>query len=400
VNLKRGLWIVLALLMAAGVAYVFTRPKTVAVDVLTLKREDVQLSVVASGRVLAPARVEVGATITGRVQRVAVREGARVAEGELLVALEQSELRASVTQARAARDRARSRVQSVATLALPNARESQTQAESNLSMAGRELKRSHDLLAKGFISQSRVDEAERQVQVARSQLAAAKSQVGAQSTQGAEAHQARDQLAEAEAALELAQAKLKQTEIRAPAAGVVLERLTEPGDIAQPAKRMMTLALDGPSRLIVQVDEKNLPLLQAGRTAMAAADAFPNDRFEAVIAYISPGVDASRGTVELRLDIPKPPAFLKSDMTVSIDLTGPMLKQALVIPADAIRQLQSDAPYVLLARDDVATRVNVRIGAQTQGRVQMLDGVAPGDRVIVSRDVEAGARVQERGRRY
>ena len=188
-NLKRGLWIVLLLLVAAGAAYFFTRPKTVAVDVLTLKREDVQLSVVASGRVLAPARVEVGATITGRVQRVAVREGARVAEGELLVTLEQSELKASITQARAARDRARARVQSVTTLALPNARESQTQAESNLSLAERELKRSHELLAKGFISQSRVDETERQVQVARSQLAAAKSQVGAQSTQGGEARQ-------------------------------------------------------------------------------------------------------------------------------------------------------------------------------------------------------------------
>ncbi len=395
---RRWLWVVV-LLIVAGAAYVFTRPKTVAVDELIAKREDVQLSVVASGRVLAPARVEVGATITGRVQRVAVREGARVAEGELLVQLEQQELNAAITQAKAARDRARARVQSVTTLALPNARESQTQAEWNVSLAEREYKRAQDLLVKGFISQSRVDEAERQLQVARSQLASAKSQVGAQSAQGGEALQARDQLAEAEAALQLAQAKLMQTQIRAPAAGVVLERVTEPGDIAQPAKRMMTLALDGPQRLIVQVDEKNLPLIERGRTATAAADAFPNDRFEAVIAYISPGVDASRGTVELRLDIPKPPAFLKSDMTVSIDLTGPMLKQALIVPADAIRQLQSDAPYVLVDRDAVATRVNVRTGAQTQGRVQIRDGVAPGDRVIVSRDIEAGARVQERGRR-
>ena len=396
---KHWWWIVVLLLAAAGAAYVVTRQKQIAVDVVVAKREDVQLSVVASGRVLAPARVEVGATITGRVQRVWVREGARVAAGELLVQLEQQELSAAMLQARAARDRARARVQSVATLALPTARESQTQAESNLSTVERELKRAQDLLAKGFISQSRVDETERQMQVARSQVAAAKSQVTAQSTQGAEAQQARDQLAEAEAALQVAQAKLTQTEIRAPAAGVVLERLTEPGDIAQAIKRMMTLALDGPARLIVQVDEKNLPLLAPGRTAMAVADAFPNARFEAVIAYISPGVDASRGTVELRLDIPKPPAFLKSDMTVSIDLTGPLLKQALILPADAIRQLQSDAPFVLLMREQIATRVAVRAGAQTQGRVQILDGLAAGDRVIVSREVEAGARVQERGQR-
>ena len=392
----RWLLLVMAVMIASAVAYVVMRPKPVVVDVIMAKREDVQTSVVASGRVLSPARVDVGATITGRVLRVAVREGARVAEGQLLVQLEQQELNAALTQARAVRDRARARVESVTKLALPTAQESQAQAQSSVTLAEREWKRSQELAAKGFISQSRVDESERQVQVARSQLAASKSQVAAQSTQGAESQQARQQMLEADAAVELAQARLAQTEIRAPAGAVVLERVVEPGDITQPAKRMMTLALDGPSRLIVQVDEKNLPLLQQGRTAVATVDAFPTERFEAVIAYISPGVDAARGSVELRLDIPKPPAFLKSDMTVSIELAGPLLKQALLLPADAIRQLQSDAPYVLLNRTGDATRVAVRTGLQMQGRVQILQGVAADDPVILTRDVEPGARVRDR----
>jgi HlyD family secretion protein len=393
---KRGLWALLLLLIAAGIAFYLSRPKPATVDVLIAKREDVQTSVVASGRVLPPARVEAGATITGRVQRVAVREGARVKEGELLVQLEQQELAAAVAQARAARDRARARVASVARLALPTARESQSQAESNLRVAEREYRRAMELQAKGFISQSRVDETQRQMQVARSQLAAATSQVSAQTAQGSEAQQARDQLAEAEAALQLAQAKLAQTAIRAPAAGVVLERVIEPGDIAQPAKRMMSLALDGPVRLIVQVDEKNLPLLKVGSTALAAADAFPNQRFEAVIAYISPGVDAARGTVELRLDVAKPPDFLKADMTVAIDVTGPVLKQALLVPAEIVHQLQSDAPYVVLDRDGVATRAPVRIGTQTQGKVQLTSGVDAGDRLVLTRDVEPGAKLRAR----
>jgi HlyD family secretion protein len=390
-------WVMLAVLLVAGaVAYVVTRPKPVAVDIMIAKREDVQTSVVASGRVLAPARVDIGSTITGRVQRVAVREGARVAEGQLLVQLEQTELAAAVSQARAARERARARVASVASLALPTARESQSQAESNVTLAAREFKRSQDLLAKGFISQSRVDEAERQLQVARSQLASATSQVSAQSSQGAEAQQARQQLAEAEAALDLAQAKLAQTEIRAPAAGVVLERLTEPGDIAQSTRRMMTMALDGPARLIVQVDEKNLPLLQAGRTALAAADAFPTERFEAQIAYISPGVDAARGTVELRLEIPKAPAFLKSDMTVSVEVAGPLLKQIVLVPSDIVHQLQSDAPYVVLDRGGLATKAPVRIGVQMQGKAQLVSGVEAGARLVLTRDVEPGVRLRER----
>lgn len=144
------------------------------------------------------------------------------------------------------------------------------------------------------------------------------------------------------------------------------------------------------------MDEKNLPLLQTGSRALAAADAFPTERFEAVIAYISPGVDAARGTVELRLDIPKPPAFLKSDMTVSIDVTGPVLKQAVFAPAEIVHQLQSDAPYVVLERDGVATRAPVRVGAQTQGKVQLVQGVQAGDRLVLTRDVHPGVQVRAR----
>jgi HlyD family secretion protein len=292
--------------------------------------------------------------------------------------------------------RAKARVSSVQTLALPTAQAGLKQAEANLVQAERDDKRNRDLLAKGFISQARVDESERQLDVARSQLTSAKAQAGAQGASGAEAQQAQSQHAEAVAALDATEAKLAQTRIRAPAAGVVLERLVEPGDIAQPGRRMMSLALDGPVRLIVQVDEKNLPLIRQGAMAMAAADAFPAERFEAVVNYISPGIDATRGSVELRLDVAKPPALLKSDMTISMDLQGPLLKQALMLPADAVRQLQTEAPWVLVEREGVAVKVTVKVGLQTQGRVAITEGLKAGDRVILNREVEAGSRVRDR----
>jgi HlyD family secretion protein len=327
---------------------------------------------------------------------VHVREGARVAENEILVELEQRELKAAVAQAQAAVKRAQARVNSVQTLALPTAVAAQQQAQANLSLAEREAQRARDLLAKGFVSQSRVDDAERQLEVARSALAGARAQSGAQASGGAEAQQAQSQRVEAEAALQLAQAKLAQALIRAPAAGIVLERLIEPGDIAQPGRRMMTLALDGAARLIVQVDEKNLPLIKAGAVATAAADAFPNERFEAVVNYISPGIDPARGTVELRLDVAKPPSLLKADMTVAIDVPGPVLKQTILLPAEAIRQLQTEAPWVLVEREGRAVRVPVKTGLQTQGRVVVSEGIRAGERVILSRDLEAGARVRGR----
>lgn len=394
--MRRFLSFIILALVAAAVIFFVIRPKPVTVQFVTATVADIQTSVVASGRVLPPARVDIGATITGRVETVHVREGARVAENEILVELEQRELKAAVAQAQAAVKRAQARVSSVQTLALPTAVAAQQQAQANLSLAEREAKRARDLLAKGFVSQSRVDDAERQLEVARSALAGARAQSGAQASGGAEAQQAQSQRVEAEAALQLAQAKLAQALIRAPAAGIVLERLIEPGDIAQPGRRMMTLALDGAARLIVQVDEKNLPLIKAGAVATAAADAFPNERFEAVVNYISPGIDPARGTVELRLDVAKPPSLLKADMTVAIDVPGPVLKQTILLPTEAIRQLQTEAPWVLVEREGRAVRVPVKTGLQTQGRVVVSEGIRAGERVILSRDLEAGARVRGR----
>lgn len=394
--MRRVTWLVIAAVVVAAVLFATLRTRPVAVDLVTVAAVDVQTSVVASGRVLPPSKVEIGSTLTARVEKVLVREGVRVEDNQVLVELERSELAAAAAQARAAVARAKARISSVQTLALPTAQAGLKQAEANLLQAERDEQRNRDLLAKGFISQARVDESVRQLDVARSQLSSARAQVGAQGASGSEAQQAQSQLAEAVAALEATEAKLAQTRIRAPGVGVVLERLVEPGDIAQPGRRMMTLALDGPVRLIVQVDEKNLPLIKQGAVAMAAADAFPGERFEAVVNYISPGIDAARGSVELRLDVAKPPALLKSDMTISMDLQGPLLKGALMLPADAVRQLQTEAPWVLVERDGVAAKVAVKTGLQTQGRVEIADGLKAGDRVILNREVEAGSRVRDR----
>jgi len=395
-NKPRTAFALAAVAVIAAVVLFNARPKPVAVDLLELAATDVQTSVVASGRVLPPARVEVGATITGRVERVPVREGARVKAGEMLVELERAELAAAAAQARAAVARARARVASVRTLALPTAQAGLQQAEANLRLAEQEERRNRELLAKGFISQARLDEAVRQLEVSRSALASARANAGAQAAEGAEAQQAQGQLAEAEAALATAEARLAQTRIRAPGDGVVLERLIEPGDIVQPGRRAMSLALDGPVRLVVQVDEKNLPLIRPGAVAVAAADAFPAERFDAVVNYISAGVDPARGSVELRLDVAKPPPMLRADMTVSIDLPGPLLKQALMLPADAVRQLQTDAPWVLVDREGKAVRTAVKAGLQTQGRVAIAEGLKAGDRVVLSREVEDGTRIRAR----
>ena len=367
-----------------------------AVDVVPAATTRLQQSVVVSGRVLAPAKVEIGATITGRIASIAVDDGDRVASRQVVVRLESDELAAALAQAQAAERAAESRIRQWRSVGAPAAREQLAQAEANARLAESEHARQSALFAQGFIGQARLDESRRALAVAQSQLAAARSNAEANRDDGAERQILEDQLANARAARETAAAKLAQTRIASPADGVVLDRSSEPGDIAQPGRTLMTIAVDGPTRLVALIDEKNLAVLKPGQAARVSADAFPAARFDAVLDTLSPGIDAQRGTVEAKFRVAAPPPFLRSDMTVSIDIAVADKESALVVPAAALREASSPEPSVLVLRDGVATRAGVKTGARTSSQVEILAGLAPGDPVITDASVAPGDRVRAR----
>jgi len=387
--------LVVAVVLAAVAAtgwFLYTR-NIPLVDVTPVRSGRLAQTVVVSGRVLAPAKVDVGATITGRVQRVAVDDGAKVAANALLIELERSELEAALAQAQATERAAQTRIAQWREVAAPNARELVTQAEANLRIAERDLARQEDLVGRKFVAEARVDEARRTVEVARSQVATARATAAANRPEGAERQLLEDQLAQARAARRAAEAKLDQTRILAPANGVVLDRAVEPGDIVQPAKRLMTIALDGATRLTALIDEKNLGVLTIGQQALAAADAFPGQRFAAVLEYLAPGIDAQRGTVEAKFAVAKPPAFLRSDMTVSIDIAVADRERALVVPTGAVRDAASNAPWVLVLRDGHAVRQDVKLGARSATEAEIREGLQPSSVVVIS-NVPPGTRVR------
>jgi HlyD family secretion protein len=364
------------------------------VEVATVASRPLKQTVVVSGRVLAPAKTDIGATITGRVQAVKVDEGDRVAAGQVLVELESGELAAALAQARATESSAATRILQWRDVGVPQAREALAQAEANLRSIERDAERQEQLFKQGFIGAARVDEARRGLAVANSQYQTARAQATSNTATGAERRQLEDQLAQARAAREVAAAKLAQTTLRAPAAGTVLDRSVEPGDIVQPGKRLLTLALDGPARLTALIDEKNLGLLRIGEAALVSADAYPEQRFRAALSYLAPAIDVARGTVESKFDVPAPPAFLRADMTVSIDLVVADRAQALVVPAAAVRDAAGDAPWVLTASEGRTARTPVRLGARSACEVELVSGAPAGTVVVLAPDVAPGTRVR------
>ncbi|MFM9879130.1 MAG: efflux RND transporter periplasmic adaptor subunit [Burkholderiaceae bacterium] len=359
-------------------------------------RSELVQTVVASGRVVSPQRVTVALQGSGRVLRVAVAEGQTVERGQLLIELDNSDARASLAQARATVAQAQARVRQLRELSQPQAAEALVQAQATALLARKALARNRDLVAQGFISQATLNDAQRAVDVADSQVISAQVQAKSSTVSGSDAALAQAELAQAVAGQQLASVKLAQGLVLAPSSGVLISRTVEVGDIVQPGQALMVLAAAGQTQVLVQIDEKNLSKIALGQKALGSADAFASQRFDAVVSYINPGVDAARGSVEVKLNVTKPPAYLRQDMTVSIDIETARRTATVVIPTSALEDAATDQPWVLVVRGNRAVKQFVTLGLRGDTRVEVLTGIKAGEGVVpVSKTgVKAGQRVR------
>ena len=395
-------WLLIALAVAAVLAAALYLLRNVLLGtptpVYTATRAELVQTVVASGRVISPQRVTVALQGSGRVLRVAVAEDQTVERGQLLIELDNSDARATLAQASAAVAQAQARLRQLRELSQPLAAQALVQAQATALQTRKVLMRDRDLVAQGFISQAALDDAQRAADVASSQVTSAQAQAQTNTPSGSDAALARATLAQALAGQQLANVKLAQGQVLAPSSGVLISRDVEVGDIVQPGKALMVLAAAGQTQVLVQIDEKNLSKIALGQKALGSADAFADQRFDAVVSYINPGVDAARGSVEVKLALTQPPAYLRQDMTVSIDIETARRTAAVVVPTSALEDAATDQPWVLVVRDKRVVKQFVTLGLRGDTRVEVLSGVTAGEGVVPmsKTGVEAGQRVRAR----
>jgi HlyD family secretion protein len=322
--ISRHPWRIGAVLAAAGAAAYFAYLQLAGPGVETVRvaRRDVVQSVVASGRVVTPHRVEVAAQVVGTVLEVPVEKGDRVKAGQRLATLESKEAIAAERQARASAENARA-----------------------------QYERNSRLHEKGFVGDAVLEDSRHAREIASRQL---------------------DQ----------ARARLAYMVVNAPVDGTLITRDVDPGDVASPGKLMMTLSPASGIEIVLQIDERNLGRIRVGQQALASADAYADQRFPAELYFISPGVDAQRGTVEVKLRVPQPPPYLKEDMTVSVDIQTDRRAGALALAADAVHDATSAAPWVLAVENGHAVKKAVKLGLRGERVVEVVDGLAEGALVV------------------
>ena len=434
---RRLLWLLGAVLLLAGLGFAGTAWwRGPQVEVIEVRRAPLVRTLQFSARVATLSRVDIGSTLTGRVEQVQVREGDAVQAGQVLVQLESDELRAALAQAEAAEQQARAALAGLRGSGRTTAQGALAQADATERAASAALARAEQLVAQGFYSGAQLDEARRAAAVAGAQSRSARAQVQASADAGTDMAQAQAQLDVARAAASAARARLAQASLRAPLDARVLVREVEPGQIVQPGKALLSLALAGPTQLVAQVDERFLDQLRPGQSAAVVADAFPDQRFAARVLSLAPAVDAQRGAIEVKFALADgtPPAFLREDMTLSVEVETGRRDAALVLPQSALRPLvagsagapapnavpnagvpdaegsaaavataapQGAAREVLVVQGGRTQLRSVRLGLHTLGAVEVLDGLAEGEQVLersagTDGKVRAGQRVRAR----
>jgi HlyD family secretion protein len=271
------------------------------------------------------------------------------------------------------------------------------QAQVTADFTRAALRRSEDLFDKNFIGAAALDEARKSAELAQAQQRSAQQQLASAGPQGSDFAIAQTAVAQAQAGVAAARARSQYAQIRAPVDGVLISRNVEAGDVVQPGKLLMTLSPLGRSQLVLAIDEKNLHLLALGQKALVSADAYPQTHFDATLVFINPGVNPQTGAVDVKLDVAQPPAFLRQDMTASVDIEVAQRKATLLVSAGVVHAPESAQPWVLRMEGARASKVPVQLGLRSAGFYEVLGGVQEGELLLpTSAAVAPGDRVSLR----
>lgn len=396
--------IVVVLLGIAALAYRFLFASAPEVEVVRATAEggNVSGSVVltATGYVIPHHRIEANSKVTGRVAWIGVEKGDQVKEGQVLVRLEDQEFRAQYDQARGAADSARAQLEQLEHGSRPEEIE---QAENNLSEARAteandkiNLDRTKNLFEQGVVSKQALDDATAKYEASQ-QRAHSLEQSHTLARIGPRAEEiarAKGSLTQAEGQAAYAKSQLDATVIHAPITGTILERSVEKGELltgqfASAARPVFALANLNDIQADLDISQDDFAKLTPHQKAVVTVDAFPDLKWDGVIAEVSPEANRQKATIEVKVQILNPDSHLRPEMNTTVRFIADENKntaqqQALgaFVPSAAIRDAEGNK-YVFIAFQGKAMKKDVKILSQRSAGA-LVSGLNGGESVITT----------------
>ncbi|MFB3825414.1 MAG: efflux RND transporter periplasmic adaptor subunit [Bryobacteraceae bacterium] len=340
----------------------------VAAPVWTVQTESFAATAPVTGTLVSSARVDVKAETTGRVVRFDKEEGDRVEAGESVIWVNDDNFKLSVRQAETA-------VQ-VAEAGLERARLIESHSVAELERAG-------NLLKSGGITDKDLKAA---------QLAERDARAGVQV--------AAAQLEQARAALTVAQKHLRDSVVKSPVAGEIQKKFVNQGAYVEPATPVFTVVDNNRLELEALVASADLAPIRPGQRVTFSVNSYPGVKFEGRIIETAPAVEIDTRSAKVRIGVSNSGGRLRAGMFAEGEILTGVSAGAIVIPAAAVYRDDRSAKssHVFVVEGGKAVKRNVRIGRERDSRLEIVEGLKPGDALITEQNIQIaeGVKVQPR----
>ncbi len=335
------------------------RTRVITVGIAPPIRADLDIRLAYTADISPYQVVHIFSRVDGYIAKLHVDKGDFVKANQLLVEIDHTDYHHAVNQAKANLLAAQAKV---------------AQQDAVLRNAKLTFDRMQTLIKDQFVSQQDLDNAQVNLDAA----TAAQNSLQAQVNQ-------------MEVALAQSERNLTYSYIRAPFAGYVAERNLDTGAYVSSAtaststmsRGIMSLHDINTVRVLIEIVERDIPLVQMGQKAELRAEAYPDYVFEGTVTRIVQALNRATRTMTVEVDLPNGDRRLKGGMFARVEILVGTHRQALQIPIDAVSRLE-DTQYVYVVRDGRARRIEVEVGARSGNHIEILKGLTDDEAVIIS----------------
>ncbi|MGE3153892.1 MAG: efflux RND transporter periplasmic adaptor subunit [Nitrospiraceae bacterium] len=335
------------------------KSRTITVGTAIPIRGAVELRMSYTADITPNQTVQVFSRVDGYIAKLHVDKGDFVKANQLLIEIDHTDYVHAVNQAKANLAAARAKV---------------TQQRAAVHNAKLTLDRMNALISDQFVSQQDLDTAQVNYDAAIALMESLEAQVK-----------------QMEVALQQADTNLAYSYIRAPFAGYVAERNLDPGayvtgstaSTSTMSRGILSLHEIATVRTMIEVVEKDVPLIQIGQPAEIRAEAYPDRVFHGAVTRIVQALNRNTRTMTVEVDLPNPDLALKGGMFARVEVIVGQHADAIQIPLDAVTRLE-ELQYVYVVQGGKAHRVSVELGARNGNRIEVTKGLSGDEAVIVS----------------
>jgi RND family efflux transporter MFP subunit len=345
-------------------------PPPVQISVTPVVKKPLDRFLRVTGSLMADEQAEVSAETPGRIIATPVERGTRVAPGTPLIRISASETSAQLQEAEANAAQIEARLGLTGEPFDPNRVPDVMNAKAALDLAQAEFDRIKSLLDQKVVSQSEFDQRRTQVEAARQQYQGARNS----------AEQSYRSLQAARARVTLARKSVDDTLVRAPFAGIVVERFVSVGDYVARGAKVATVVRVDPLRVELTVPEQFVSAIKVGQPVRLTVDAYPGEEFEATVRFVSPALRSDQRALTVEAVAPNADGRLKPGLFATAVIRRGEAAPGLLVPAASIETIAGTSRVYVVKNGHVEERI-VTTGDTVGADVEITSGVSEGDMV-------------------